>query len=44
MEYDSGRTADTIVCWLEKKTGPLAVTLASEDEAKILIEDKMSLI
>merc|ERR1712066_304410 len=35
MDYMGGRTADTIVSWLEKKTGPPAVALATEDEAKI---------
>ena len=39
MEYGGGRTADTIVSWLEKKTGPPAVTVASEAEAKKFIED-----
>jgi len=39
MEYGGGRTADTIVSWLEKKTGPPATTLATEDEAKKFIED-----
>lgn len=39
MEYGGGRTADTIVSWLEKKTGPPAVTLASEDEANKFKED-----
>jgi len=39
MEYGGGRTGDTIVSWLEKKTGPAAVTLASEEEAKKFIED-----
>jgi len=32
-EYGGGRTADTIVSWLEKKTGPPAVELASVEEA-----------
>jgi protein disulfide-isomerase A1 len=39
MDYMGGRTADTIVSWLEKKTGPPAVALATEDEAKKFIED-----
>merc|ERR1712158_23087 len=37
-EYGGGRTADTIVSWLEKKTGPPAVALATEDEAKKFLE------
>ena len=35
----SGRTADTIVSWLEKKTGPPAKTLATVDEAKAFVAD-----
>jgi len=40
MEYGGGRTADTIVSWLEKKTGPPAITLASVEEAKAYTEGK----
>jgi len=39
MDYGGGRTADTIVSWLEKKTGPPAITLASQDEAKKFMGD-----
>jgi len=39
QEYNGGRTADTIVAWLEKKTGPVAATLDTVDKAKALIED-----
>merc|ERR1719362_1283006 len=39
MDYGGGRTADTIVSWLEKKTGPPALTLASQDEAKKFMDD-----
>merc|ERR1712088_840066 len=39
MEYNGGRTADTIITWVEKKTGPPAVTLESVDAAKKFIED-----
>jgi protein disulfide-isomerase A1 len=38
-EYNGGRTADTIVTWVEKKTGPPAVALDSVDAAKTFIED-----
>merc|ERR1711936_693997 len=33
MEYNGGRTADTIISWVEKKTGPVAATLADVDAA-----------
>jgi len=39
MEYNGGRTADTIISWLEKKTGPPAKTLDTVDAAKAFIED-----
>jgi len=32
-EYGGGRTADTIVTWLEKKTGPPAIAVATVEEA-----------
>lgn len=38
-EYNGGRTADTIISWVEKKTGPPAVTLDSVDAAKKFVED-----
>jgi protein disulfide-isomerase A1 len=38
-EYNGGRTAETIVSWLDKKTGPPAKTLATVEEAKAFIEE-----
>ena len=39
-EYGGGRTADTIVSWLEKKTGPPALVLASVEEATAFVAGK----
>jgi len=39
VEYQGGRTADAIVAWVEKKSGPPAVTLTDVDAAKKLVED-----
>merc|ERR1712213_288569 len=40
MEYGGGRTADTIVNWVEKKTGPPAKALANAEEAEAFIDGK----
>merc|ERR1711876_71803 len=39
VEYSGGRTADTIVAWLEKKTGPPALDLADAEAAKKFVAD-----
>ena len=36
-----GRTADTIVSWLEKKTGPPALALVSVEEATAFVAGKI---
>merc|ERR1712223_228822 len=40
LEYGGGRTADTIVNGVEKKTGPPAKALANAEEAKAFIDGK----
>merc|ERR1711902_451058 len=40
MEYGGGRTADTIVSWVEKKTGPPAAALADAEAVKTFVEGK----
>jgi len=39
VEYTGGRTADTIVAWVEKKSGPPAVSLANPEASKKFVED-----
>merc|ERR1712088_368943 len=40
VEYGGGRTAETIVSWVEKKTGPPAKAIAGAEEAKAFVEGK----
>ena len=39
-DYGGGRTKDTIVSWVNKKSGPAARTLTSTDEAEAIIESQ----
>ena len=40
QDYSGGRTADTIVSWLQKKSGPDAITLASKADADAFVADQ----
>jgi len=40
MEYSGGRTADEIITWLNKKTGPPAKVLEKAEEVKAFVEPK----
>jgi protein disulfide-isomerase A1 len=39
-----GRTADTIIPWVKKKSGPPAVTIASKEDAEKLLENEVAVI
>jgi protein disulfide-isomerase A1 len=40
IDYNGGRTADTIISWLNKKLGPAATTLTDEEAVKNLVDSK----
>jgi len=40
MEYGGGRTADEIIRWLKKKTGPPALELSTVDAAKTFVDSQ----
>lgn len=39
IEYNGGRSAEEIVAWVTKKTGPAAAEVKTVDEAEALIKD-----
>lgn len=40
MEYGGGRTAEEIIAWMNKKTGPAAVSLTDVEGAKTFVDGK----
>lgn len=44
IEYNGGRQADDIVTWLNKKTGPPAVELATVEAAEKFLKDNMVVV
>jgi len=44
MDYNGGRTADTIVQWISKRTGPSSVELACEDVEKKAADNKLNFV
>jgi len=44
VEYTGGRTTDEIISWLNKKTGPPAVTLATQADLDKLMENEVSCV
>jgi len=44
MDYTGGRTADTIVAWVTKKSGPAAVTIEAVEAAEKLVEDNKVMV
>ena len=39
-----GRTEDTIVSWVKKKSGPPAATIATKEDAEKLLKEKVAVI
>jgi len=40
IDYSGGRTADEIVNWIEKKTGPAARTITAQDDLDAFLKEK----
>lgn len=42
--FPGGRTSDTIVGWLKKKSGPPAITIAAKEDAEKLLKENVAVI